>query len=230
MRTKPSPRRSIVLIGALTLAASLIVSTTQAAPGDDDQPQPESVSSKSDQDTVKLDEKLQDKVESGSTETVYVFVTVTGNTAQVKKLLDDAASAEANGDAIVVGSATVQQLPKIASLKSVVSIGLVELKKSGRPLGVPDPDLNHRPTKEELNAALKGLYKREVPYSKAPKLKRSHFDRLKKLGVLDAKTHNFAGAWKDGYTGEGVTVGVVDGGTDWGIQISSVPGRRGRAR
>lgn len=34
--------------------------------------------------------------------------------------------------------------------------------------------------------------------------------------MLDAKTHNFVEAWKDGYTGEGVTVGVLDGGTDFG--------------
>ena len=137
MRTKPSRRRSVVLIGALVLASSLVVSTTQAAPNDgDDGNKPESVTSNSDQDKTKLDEKLQDKVESGSTENVYVFVTVSGNTAQVKALLDDDSTAEANGEAIVVGSTTVQQLTKIASVKSVVSIGLVELKKTGQPLGV----------------------------------------------------------------------------------------------
>ena len=36
------------------------------------------------------------------------------------------------------------------------------------------------------------------------------------MNVLDAKTHNFTGAWKAGYTGTGVTASVLDGGTDWG--------------
>jgi hypothetical protein len=37
-----------------------------------------------------------------------------------------------------------------------------------------------------------------------------------KLAVLDAKTHNFARAWRAGFTGEGSVVSVLDGGTDWG--------------
>ena len=53
-----------------------------------------------------------------------------------------------------------------------------------------------------MNEALKGLYKREVPYSKAPALKGSNFEDLKKLAVLDAKTHGFADAWRAGFTGE----------------------------
>ena len=67
-----------------------------------------------------------------------------------------------------------------------------------------------------MNEALEGLYKREVPYSKAPALKGSNFEDLKKLAVLDAKTHDFADAWRAGFTGAGVTVGVLDGGTDFG--------------
>ena len=34
--------------------------------------------------------------------------------------------------------------------------------------------------------------------------------------MLDAKTHAFADAWRAGFTGKGVTVGVLDGGTDFG--------------
>ena len=36
------------------------------------------------------------------------------------------------------------------------------------------------------------------------------------MNVLDAKTHNFTGAWNAGFTGTGVTASVLDGGTDWG--------------
>ena len=39
----------------------------------------------------------------------------------------------------------------------------------------------------------------EVPYSEAPPLRGSNFEKLKKLNLLDAKTHNFTGAWNEGY-------------------------------
>ncbi len=55
-----------------------------------------------------------------------------------------------------------------------------------------------------------------MPYGQAPQPKGSNFDALKQLGVLDAKTHDFADAWNAGFAGEGTTVGVLDGGTDFG--------------
>ena len=55
-----------------------------------------------------------------------------------------------------------------------------------------------------------------MPYSKAPPLRKSNFDQMRKLDVLDGKTHDFTSAWNAGYTGEGSTVGVMDGGTDFG--------------
>jgi hypothetical protein len=214
---RPAPRLAVAtFIGAAIVAIGLVASATQAARSEDRGPKPDKVRSKSDRAKAKLDRKLREKVEEGSNETVYVFVTVSDGAAPVKALLDDAAAAETTGGSIVVGATNVQQLLKLADAKGVVSVGLVELKKTGQPLGIPDPELNKRPTKAQLNAALKGLYRKEVPYDKAPPLEGSNFDALKKLGVLDAKTHNFAEAWNAGYAGDGVTVGVLDGGTDWG--------------
>ena len=54
------------------------------------------------------------------------------------------------------------------------------------------------------------------PTARRRRSKGSNFEQLKRLGVLDAKTHKFAEAWKAGYAGEGVDRGVLDGGTDWG--------------
>ena len=92
----------------------------------------------------------------------------------------------------------------------------VELKKTGSPLGSPDPDV----TRNVTNAALKGVFKQlrgnEVPYSAAPPLKASNFEELEELALLDAKTHRFAEAWEAGYTGAGSVVSVLDGGTDFG--------------
>jgi hypothetical protein len=164
----------------------------------------------------KLHPKLEEKVESGSNETVKVFVTVEGSAAQAAASLDGAKVAQSGDVALVVGEIAAQQLPKLAGRKGVVGVGPVEFALTGEPLGSPDPELRKPFDREKVNEALKGLYKREVPYSKAPKPAGSNFEELKKLGVLDAKTHNFVEAWRAGFTGAGVTVGVLDGGTDFG--------------
>ena len=113
-------------------------------------------------------------------------------------------------------ASNVQALPKLAGAEGVVAVNPVDFKQTGQPLGVPDPELNKTPSKSTLSKALQGLYDKEVPYSEAPDLAGSNFEALKELALLDAKTHNFAEAWDAGYTGTGVTVGVLDGGTDFG--------------
>jgi hypothetical protein len=60
------------------------------------------------------------------------------------------------------------------------------------------------------------LRRSDIPHHKAPPPQGSNLEDLMALNVLDARTHNFAEAWEMGYTGTGVTVGVLDGGTDWG--------------
>ena len=155
-------------------------------------------------------------MERGATGDVAVFVTVSGGARRVQALLDDDAAAKARGSAIVVGRIGTQAVPKLAGLKSVVSVGLVQLKQTGRRSATRIPLVGRRPSRAARTAALERLAAHEVPYDQAPKLKGSNFEQLKKLGVLDAKTHNFADAWNAGYAGEGVTVGVLDGGTDFG--------------
>ena len=177
---------------------------------------PAAVTTASDAATDKLHPKLEEQVENGSTETISVFVTVDGNAAQATAMLDDAKVAQVGDVALVVGQISVQALPKLAGAKGVVGVGPIELKQTGQPLGSPEPELLKPFNKQKVNEALEGLYKREVSYAKAPALKGSNFEALKKLAVLDVKTHNFAEAWRAGFTGAGVTVGVLDGGTDFG--------------
>jgi len=210
------PRRFAFVL--LALALTLALPASVFADDDDNKRRGEarSVRSAADAAMEKLHPALADKVESGSTATIPVFVTVDGSAAGVKAALDDAKVAESRGVAIVVGEVSVQSLPKLAGKKGVVSVGPIELRQTGQPLGSPDPQLVKPFDKKKVNEALKGLHKREVPYSKARDLKGSNFEDLKKLAVLDAKTHRFADAWKAGFTGEGVTVGVLDGGTDFG--------------
>ncbi len=202
----------VVLAAALLALPASVAADAKDAQGDG----PAAVTTASDAAMDKLHPKLEEQVESGSTETISVFVTVEGNSAAATAALDDAKVAESGGVALVVGEISVQALPKLAGKKGVVSVGPIELEQTGQPLGSPDPELKKPFDKQKVNEALEGLYKREVPYSKAPALKGSNFEDLKKLAVLDAKTHDFADAWRAGFTGSGVTVGVLDGGTDFG--------------
>ena len=176
------------------------------------------VNSKSDAARKKLDDRLAKLVASGSNKKILVFATVRSAAAdEAAALLKRAHVAQTKGRAtIAVGSIRVQQVTKLADLKGVLAVHLVQLRQTGKPLGVPEPDLNKMPSTASLQSFMNALRQKEVPYSDAPPPKGSNFEQLKQLGVLDAKTHKFAEAWNDGWTGQGSTVGVLDGGTDFG--------------
>jgi subtilase family protein len=211
MRRRAIKLAMAALAGAVVMVVVLVGSATPKQRGAD----PARVISKSDPAKAKLDDELQAKVEAGATASVPVFVTAKGDVSQVKALLDDDKTAQIAGTAIVVGRIPAQTLPKLASVRSVVSVGLVSFKQTGEPLGVPDPLLNRRPSKATLKSRRDAQKRDEVPYSEAPEPRSGHFEELKKLGVMDARTHDFAGAWRAGFAGEGTTVGVLDGGTDF---------------
>ena len=204
------------LVLAALLSLFIVASATQAAPDKKAGKRPAGVKSASDGAKSKLHPDLQQQVESGSTDTVRVFATTDGDAAPAAALLDDAKVASSAGAALVVGKIGVQALPKLASARGVVAVSPIELKQTGQPLGGRDPEVGKNLDAKAKNKALHKLYDREVPFAKAPAPKGSNFEALKSLGVLDAKTHNFAEAWNAGYAGEGVTVGVLDGGTDFG--------------
>jgi hypothetical protein len=201
-----------VLASVAVVVIAMVGSATPQQRGAD----PQRVTSKADPAQAKLDDALAAKVKDGATGQVPVLVATSGDTAPVKALLDGDAGATRKGRSLVIGRIGVQALPKLAGQQGVVSVSLVQFKKTGQPLGDPDPLLNRHPSKAKLAAAREQNASHEVPYRKAPEPKGSNFEQLKRLGVLDAKTHKFAEAWKDGFAGEGVTAAVLDGGTDWG--------------
>lgn len=212
-------RRFATLLFAAVLVAASVAPAAIAKNGNGKNGaggRPETVASAADQAKSKLHPKLLRQLESGSTKNVLVFAVVNGGHKQAAKYLKDVHVADAGKVAILVGKIRTQALPKLAGARNVVSVGPIDFAKTGRPLGVPDPDLDTRPSTAVLNKILKGLYKKEIPYSKAPPLAESNFEELKELALLDARTHNFVEAWEAGYTGDGVTVGVLDGGTDFG--------------
>ncbi len=207
--------RSGVFALALALIALLVTGgATQAARTS--HRAPDRVTSKDDAAKARLAPLLQDRLESGATASVGVVVTLNdGNLAAAKALLDDAHAATKSGLSLLVGRIGAQHLAKLAATKGVVSVEPVQFKQTGQPSG-NDPEVGRQPSIRTRNEALRAFQKSSVPYDKAPRLKGSNFDKLKDLNVLDAKTHNFTGAWKAGFTGSGVTASVLDGGTDWG--------------
>ncbi len=213
-------KHSAALVALTSLILASLSAPVQAAVTKDPPPGqgPGTMQVKSATDAVltKLDPKLEAKVKKGDTASVGVFATVQGDTTQAKAVLDNARVAKSGDAALVLGSIPVQALPKLAAVPGVVAIQPIELAKTGQPLNDPDPELHKAPTAAEKKAALTKVKADDVPYTEAPPLRGSNFEKLRKQNLLDAKTHNFTGAWNAGFTGQGVTVGVLDGGTDWG--------------
>src|SRR4051794_8719111 len=86
----------------------------------------EEVVSKTDGAKEKLDESLQAKVDAGSTGTVPVLVTVSGDPSQVQSLLTGDHTATTRKTSLVVGRVPVQAATKVASLDGVVSVAQVQ--------------------------------------------------------------------------------------------------------
>ena len=164
---------------------------------------------------AKLHPRLRKQLDAGSNDRIWVFAVVQGSTTRAKSYLSNVhATTSAGKVSMMIGTIRVRALPKLAGIKGVISVGPIDFKQTGKPLGNMEP--HARPSAAVLSKALKGLYAKEVPYSQAPALKGTNFEALKDLALLDANTHDFAAAWDMGYTGTGVTVGVMDGGTDFG--------------
>src|SRR3954469_13068648 len=207
-------RGRIALIAGMVLVIALTAAVTNAAPKH--RAKPDRVVTKSDGAKAKLAHELVQKLDSGSTASVPVFVSLrNGDVAATRSLLTGDRVAKRGEVALVVGRVRAQQLAKLAGIAGVLSVEPVDFAQTGRP-DVSDPDGIARPDKKTANENLREFQKNSVPYAKASPLKTSHFDQLASANVLDAKTHNFTGAWQQGFTGAGITASVLDGGTDWG--------------
>lgn len=174
------------------------------------------ITTASDKALRKLHPKLQKRLRAGRTANTRVFLTMTGSTRAARELLQSERVATLRGRSLIIGTVPTAQLAKLAGLKGVRAVGPIELGLTHRPPGIPEPSLMKRPTRAKQLSVMRAMQATEVPYSEAPPLKGSNFEQLRKLNLLDARTHNFSGAWKAGYTGKGSTVAVLDGGTDFG--------------
>src|SRR3954447_10126090 len=129
------------------MAVALAVASTWAC-GAASAYAPEEVTTKTDGAKEKLDDSLQAKVDAGSTETVPVLVTVSGDPSQVQSLLSGDHTATTRRTSLVVGRVPVQAATKVAAIDGVVSVGLVQFQKTGEPADRPGGDRG--PTRQEL--------------------------------------------------------------------------------
>ena len=174
------------------------------------------MTTRSDAALDKLDAPLQRAVARHDGALISVLVTVRGRTTDVERQLLEDHTAQAKGAALVVGRISSTRLLKLSAARSVVSVTKVSLKRDGQPLPQQQddhPDVTLKGAAKK--AAVDATRRTDLPYPKAPAPRGSTFAKFKDLDVMDAKTHNFTGAWKSGLAGKGTSVAVFDGGTDW---------------
>ena len=207
-----------VAVVVLALPASVV-----AGGGGTNQPQT-TIKTASDAAMDKLHSTLEHKVEEGSTADVKVYVTAQGGAAKARALLDEARVAGHGGVALAVGEIRPRRCP--SSPRSRASSPSAR-SSSSRPGSRSAPGSRARdvPQRAAVNAASRASTSARSPSRRRRRSRARTSRKLKKLALLDAKTHNFAEAWKAGFTGAGVTVGVLDGGTDFGHPDLSGRGR-----
>lgn len=172
--------------------------------------------------TVSADRAARDKLhprlreQTTSPRTRLVAVTVEDDADEAASLFERSRVTTNDGVGLVLGLARGTSLLKIASLRGVVSITPIELRQTGRPLGTPDEDLQQAFDPQALRAAVEGQ-RGDRPRGGEPEPASSNFDEiLARAPFADGSTHGIHEAWQAGYTGAGVRVGVLDGGTDFG--------------
>ena len=203
-------------LAAVLLSLVLVVAAAAPGAGGSHAKRPQAVKTKSDSARAKMDKKLLKLVQKGSTKRVFVYAMAKpGAVAAAAGFMRGSHVAAAGDISLVIGSVRPAEATKVAGIAGVVSVKLVQLKQTASPLGIPEPNVNQTPSHASLESFMNDLRQKEVPYAAAPSPKEGNFDRLKQLGVLDAKTHKFADAWNAGFAGEGTTVSILDGGTDW---------------
>jgi subtilisin family serine protease len=210
---------------ALSLGSSvllvMLLATVPAAPAAGARPGtaagrllPQAVRSSADQARHKLGKDLLLTYDRHAAGSVAVFVSVVGDPAGVARQLRASRATRTGATSLVLGMVDTDRLVKLASDPRVVAVRPVTFRRDGTPTGVVE---QRRPllTGARRAAAVAAARASDTPYAAAPRPRGSTFDTFSKLNVLDARTHNFTGAWNQGLTGKGATVAVFDGGSDW---------------
>lgn len=217
-----SKKTGIFLIGFMALAMILILFAAPfGAVAQDDEVGPteprgdrnvsgvEAISELSDAPPIdKVHPALRERAQAGGTEEISIYAAIQGE-ADMSKYLDMAISRPAvfGGVKNVYGVTTANNLMKIAQLPYVIAIVPV-----GEELNKPfDPEINLAPA--DLAERLSVLQAGELSYAEAL----AATPDVTPQGWWDVRDgHQSSAAWKKGFTGEGVIVGILDDGVDFG--------------
>lgn len=160
----------------------------------------------------KIDPSLRDTAQQGGSEVVEVYVSVRPGT-DLSRYLSNAIARPVvfGGLQYVFGQAPAGALVKIAEMPGVVSV--VSSALSDRPLPF-DPETKNAPNAAELKARLATLRANALTYPEAEARLHPEVGGQGWFDVLDG--HKSSEAWKKGFEGNGVIVGVIDDGIDFG--------------
>jgi len=141
-----------------------------------------------------------------------------GAWGEVTSLLEGEHVGHVKGIALVAGTLKAGEIRKLGTLDGVVRANAVESRLTGRPLGDPDPGASKATSLAAVRKRIADKRKNDKGWQDRDdaRLAGSNFSAYAKLNLFDARTHRFGSAWKKGFTGEGTTVAVLDGGTDFG--------------
>ena len=147
----------------------------------------------------------------GGAELVHVLVTVREG-ADVDPYMEVSLRRPfvVNGEETVFGFVRASNLAKVAGVGGVVSVQPVVLERNG-PV-VPPNEWVQEPDLQALRDRVEALKAMDLPYTVSPEVERGNWATAwADVGL----THKSSTAWRKGYTGEGVLVGVADDGVDF---------------
>ncbi len=159
----------------------------------------------------KIDPRLRDAAEQGGKESVDLYVSVLAGT-DLSKYLSRMIVRPAvfGGVQNIYGQTTANNLLEIAQEPNVVALVAVGGEMQDKPY---DPEIENAPDRATNLARLETLRANELTYAEAEALA-NDVDAEGWFDVLDG--HKSSKAWEKGFTGEGVIVGVLDDGVDFG--------------
>jgi len=159
----------------------------------------------------KIDPRLRDAAEQGGKELVDLYVSVVAGT-DLSKYMSRMIVRPAvfGGVQDIYGQTVASNLLKIAQEPNVVALVKVGGEMREKPY---DPEVENAPDRAASLARLQSLRANELTYAEA-QAKAGDVGIKGWFDVLDG--HKSAEAWKKGFTGEGVIVGVLDDGIDFG--------------
>ncbi|MEA3375305.1 MAG: S8 family serine peptidase, partial [Chloroflexota bacterium] len=158
----------------------------------------------------KIDPLLRETAEAGGKETVDLYVSVKPGTDLSEYMSRMYTRPEVlNGLQHVYGQTTAGNLLVIAREPGVFALVRTSAELRDKPY---DPEMEDAPDRADVRARLESLRADELTYAQAE----AQADEVGAEGwydVLDG--HKSKEAWKKGFTGEGVIVGVLDDGIDF---------------